>query len=126
MRYLLALTILLLAGCTHTITLYPRGGGEQASGSVNDGSRNMEVTLRGETYTGSYVLGQTFGLATGTTYGARPVFGTGVMVGNTNQATALLTGPKGVLRCEFVIVAARGGNGVCMDSANMVYDMLIK
>lgn len=126
MRNAICLFVVLLAGCTHTITLYPRGGGEQAAGTVNDGSKNMEVVLRGDMYTGSYVLGQTFGFGTGTSFGARPAFGTGLMVGNTNQASALLTGPKGVLRCDFMIVAARGGNGVCVDSGNTVYDMLIK
>ena len=122
MRSFFVVMLLALAGCTHTITLYPRGGGDQATGTVNDGSRNMEVRLRGDTYTGSYVLGQTVGV--GIVGGANPVPVT--TVGSTNNATALLTGPKGVLRCEFRIVAVQGGNGVCMDSSNTVYDMLLK
>ena len=81
----------------------------------------MEVTLRGDTYTGKYTLGTTTGIAfTGTS--ATPV----VITGSNNNATALLTGPKGVLRCEFRIVIAVGGNGVCVDSSNTVYDILIK
>lgn len=122
MRSYFVVVLLALAGCTHTITLYPRGGGEQATGTVNDGSKNMEVRLRGDTYTGSYVLGQSVGV--GIVGGANPVPVT--TVSSTNNATALLIGPNGVLRCEFRIVAARGGNGVCVDSSNTTYDMLIK
>jgi hypothetical protein len=122
MRSYLVALLLALTACTHTITLYPRGGGEQATGTVNDGSKNMEVQLRGDTYAGSYVLGQTFGV--GMVGGANPT--TVTTVGTTNNATALLVGPKGVLRCEFRIVAAQGGNGVCVDSSNTMYDMLIK
>lgn len=120
------LIVLFLAGCTHTLTLFPRGGGERAFGTLNDGSRTMEVVLKGETYTGDYVLGQTFGFATAQTYGARPAFGTGIMVGNNNQATALLISGKNVLRCDFVIAPARGGNGVCSDKDSVTYDMLAK
>ena len=123
MRFLI---VLLLAGCTQTITLFPRGGGEQAFGTLNDGSRNMEVVLKGETYTGSYALGQTFGFGTAQTYGANPAFGTGFMAGSNNHATALLTSGRNVLRCEFIIVAVRGGNGVCVDKDNVTYDMLAK
>jgi len=122
MRSCLVALLLAVAGCTHAIILYPRGGGEQATGTVNDASKNMEVRLRGDTYTGSYVLGQT--VSVGMVGGANPVPVT--TVGSTNNATALLTGPEGVLRCEFRIVAARGGNGVCVDSSNTIYDMLIK
>jgi hypothetical protein len=124
-RSMITVAFILLAGCTHDITLYPRDGGEQATGWVNDGSHNLEVQLRGDTYSGKYVLGQTFGIGMGTTFGVRPRFGSGMMVSQNNQAGALLTGPKGILRCDFVIVAAHGGNGVCQDS-RAVYDMLIK
>ena len=123
MRFLI---VLLLAGCTQTVTLFPRGGGEQAFGTLNDGSRNMEVVLKGETYTGSYVLGQTFGFGMAQSFGSRPAFGTGMMVGSSKQATALLTSGRNVLRCEFVIVAVKGGNGVCVDKDNVTYDMLAK
>lgn len=121
---LAALACLAFVGCTHTITLYPRGGGPQATGEVNDGSRNMRVELGGDTFTGSYILGQTFGVGTAFAGGTVvPV----TAVGTTNQASALLVSPKGAtLRCDFRIVAARGGNGVCVDGNNVLYDMLIK
>ncbi len=126
MRLSIIFCAALLVACSHTITLYPRGGGEQATGTLNDGSRSMEVTLKGETYSGDFVRGQTFGFGIGQTLGARPTFASGIMVGSTNQATALLISGKNVLRCELVVVAASGGNGVCVDKDNVTYDMLTK
>ncbi len=61
LKAITVLSVLVLGGCSHTVTLYPRGGGEQAIGTLNDGSRNMSVTLKGITYTGKFVPGQTFG-----------------------------------------------------------------
>ena len=43
MRYLVSLVALALAACGHVVTLYPRGGGEQATGTLNDGSRSMSI-----------------------------------------------------------------------------------
>ena len=120
MRSCLILILFVLVGCSHTITLYPRAdGGEQATGTVNDGSRKMTVLLKGETYKGSYVLEQSTGIGL--------VNGSVVTVSsNTNNATALLAGEKRVLRCNFKIVAAQGGSGTCVEgSTNDIYDMLI-
>jgi hypothetical protein len=126
MRYLLVL--LLLAGCTHDITLFPRGGGDQGIGWVNDGpTHSMEITLRGDKYAGNYILGQTTGIGFGSAYsGSRSAFGTSAMVGHSNQAGVLLSGPHGVLRCDFLITVVQGGNGVCLDAQGVTYDMLIK
>jgi hypothetical protein len=128
MRYLAGLVALALTACGHVVTLYPRGGGEQATGTLNDGSRTLSLTVKATTYSGSYALGQTFGFGFGQTFGAAPKFGSGFMVGNNNQATALLVSSDGgsVLRCEFTIVAAMGGNGMCIDRDNVTYDMHIK
>jgi hypothetical protein len=75
----------------------------------------MSVTLKGTNYTGKFVRGQTFGFGIGQSFGARPAFGTSMMVGSSNQSSALLisTDGKSVLRCELTVVAAIGGNGVC-------------
>ena len=123
-----ALSVLALSACGHIVTLYPRGGGEQAIGTLNDGSRNMSVTLKGTTYTGQFVRGQTFGFGIGQSFGARPAFGTSMMVGSSNQSSALLVSSDGksVLRCELTVVAAIGGNGVCVDKDNTTYDMNVK
>jgi hypothetical protein len=127
-KAVVSIVIMSLAGCGHIVTLYPRGGGDLATGTLNDGSRNMSVTLKGTTYTGKFVPGQTFGFGMGQTFGATPSFGTGMMVGNSNQSSALLvsTDGKSALRCELKVVAAIGGNGVCVDKDNITYDMNIK
>lgn len=123
-----ALFVLTLSACGHIVTLYPRGGGDQATGTLNDGSRNMSVTLKDTTYTGQFVRGQTFGFGVGQSFGARPAFGTSMMVGSNNQSSALLVSSDGksVLRCELTVVAAVGGNGVCVDKDNITYDMNVK
>jgi hypothetical protein len=126
MRLIAICAVLALSGCAQVLTLYPRGGGEQATGTLNDGSREMMVQLKNEIYTGRFVPGQTFGFAMGQSFGAMSSFGTGMMVGSTNQSTALLTSGKNVLRCELKIAAAVGGSGVCVDKDNVTYDLLIK
>ncbi len=127
-KLVIAISALALTACGHIVTLYPRGGGEQATGTLNDGSRNMSVTLKGVTYTGQFVRGQTFGFGIGQSFGARPMTGTSMMVGSSNQSSALLISADGksVLRCELTVVAAIGGNGVCVDKDNVTYDMNIK
>jgi hypothetical protein len=127
-KFLFSLVVLAMTGCGHIVTLYPRGGGDQAIGTLNDGSRNMSVLLKGVTYSGQFVRGQTIGLGFGQSFGASQSFGTSVMVGNSNQSSALLVSEDGksVLRCELTVVAAIGGNGVCLDKDNVTYDMNIK
>lgn len=125
MKPLLFIPLLLLAACSHTVTLYPRGGGEKATGTLNDGAQTMEITLKGKVYRGSYVLGQTVGFGFGQTFsGTSSTFGSGMVFGNDNKAAALLRSDQNVLRCEFVIETAKGGNGVCVDKDNVTYDML--
>ena len=127
-KVLIALSVLALTACGHIVTLYPRGGGEQASGTLNDGSRNMSIYLKGVTYSGQFVRGQTFGFGIGQSFGARPAFGTSMMVGSSNQSSALLVSADGkqVLRCELTVVAAIGGSGTCVDKDNVTYDMNVK
>ena len=127
-KVIIALSILVLTACGHIVTLYPRGGGDLATGTLNDGSRNMNITLKGITYSGQFVRGQTFGFGIGQSFGARPSFGTSMMVGSSNQSSALLVSADGkqVLRCELTVVAAIGGNGVCVDKDNITYDMNVK
>ena len=127
-KVLIALSVLTLTACGHVVTLYPRGGGEMATGTLNDGSRNISINLKGVTYSGQFVRGQTFGFGIGQSFGTRPSFGTSMMVGSSNQSSALLVSADGklVLRCELTVVAAIGGNGVCVDKDNVTYDMNVK
>ena len=130
----LALVLLPFAvGCSHTVTMLPRGGGESGVGTLNDGSREMVVTLKGKEYRGKFVRNQTYGFGFGQSFGTarsplatQPGFGTTAMLGASNQATALLTSGSAVLRCELVVVNASDGSGVCVDQDNVTYDVLIK
>lgn len=116
MRYGIVLFVL-LAGCSYNVTLYPRGGGDKAQGSFDVGSQTMTVNLNGETYTGNVVAGTSTGFGM---VGVKPV----TMTGTTNQRSALLKGPAGIIRCEYA-VQIRGGNGTCIDSRERVYDLEI-
>lgn len=117
MRHLIYPLVLLLTGCAYNLTLHPRGGGDQAKGSFEVGSQTLTVNLNGDTYTGRAIAGSStgFGIA-----GTKPV----TMIGTTNQRSALLKGTRGMLRCEYVIQVS-GGNGVCVDSTEKVYDLEI-
>ena len=128
LKLIISIAVLALTSCGHIVTLYPRGGGDVATGTLNDGSRNMNITLKGVTYSGQFVRGQTFGFGIGQSFGTRPSFGTSMMVGSSNQSSALLVSADGkqVLRCELTVVAAIGGNGVCVDKDNITYDMNVK
>lgn len=115
MRYLVVL--LMVSGCAYNVALHPRGGDEVAKGSLNHPAGNMTVTVRGATYTGRYYRGTGVGVGLA---GARPAIG----VGLTNQFAGVLKSEGGLLRCEFVM-RATDGDGVCADSQNVTYDMLI-
>lgn len=125
---LLLIAVLALSGCGHVVTLYPRGKGETATGSLNDGTRSMTINLKGTTYSGKFIRGQTFGFGVNQSVGTTPRLGTTMMVGNSNQASALLVSSDGksVLRCELTVAAASGGNGVCVDKDDIVYDANIQ
>jgi hypothetical protein len=117
MRYL-AVLAMLLSGCAYNATLHERGSNMTASGTFEVGSQTLSVELDGGTYRGDVIAGTSagFGLV-----GARPV----TMMGATNQRSALLVGPKGVLRCEYMIQVS-GGNGVCQHGDGRVFDLLLK
>lgn len=127
-RLTLLLVALALAGCGHIVTLYPRGAGEKATGTLNDGSRNMSVTLKGVTYSGRIMRGQTIGLGFSQSFGGAPSFGNAIMMATTNQYSAVLTGSddKSILRCELKLDVAIGGHGLCVDRDDVSYDMTIK
>lgn len=110
--------VVLLAGCSHNVTLHPRGGGTPATGSFNDGSMSMTVTIDGETYTGDYARGGSTGFMLGSGGAILPMFGV------SNAHSAVLIGKKGTLRCEWVLEGF-GGNGVCQD-ARTTYDLIVK
>ena len=123
----IALAILLaLGGCAYDVTLLPRGDAPRAVGTANTGNKTISVQLDGETYAGDYVRGRVYGF--GTTQGfvaGKMVTTTGTMSAASNQYSALLVGPRGQIRCEFMAESS-GGNGVCVDNRDRTWDMLIK
>lgn len=122
MRYLFVL--LLLSGCTHALTLYPRGSGDVARGAVSTGSKTVTVELNGQTYTGHYVQGTSYGVGLANTFGGSPGFGTATMVGSSNQYSFLATSGSKALRCDATVTSGRG-NGVCSHSDGQFYDLKI-
>ncbi len=68
------------------------------------------------------------GVGLGQSFGAAPKFGTAIFAGGSNQYSALLVSSDGVsvLRCDLTLNVAIGGNGVCADKDNVIYDMNIK
>lgn len=125
--------LLAVSACSHTVTLFPRGGGEAGSGTLNDGTREIQLQLKGKQYTGKFVRNQTYGFGLGQSFGAKPTglamkpgFGTTVTMGSSNQATAVLVSGTEVLRCDLVVVNASDGSGICTDSNHLAYDVVIK
>lgn len=133
LKLVLPFLLPILAACSHTVTMYPRGGGDIGTGTLNDGTREIVVTLKGKQYAGKFVRNQSYGFGIGQSFGAAPTglymkpgFNTAAMMGASNQATAVLTSGAEVLRCELVVVNASDGSGVCLDANNFAYDLLIK
>lgn len=117
MRYL---TVLLLAGCTQTMLLYPRPGGTPLQGTLSTTASTMTVDVDGETYRGSFKRGRSVGIGFSGTKVA-----TGI--GASNQYAGLLVSDSGkTLRCEFVGGLAESGNGVCQHGDGRTYDLLLK
>jgi hypothetical protein len=119
MRYLIVL--LLLAGCgTQSVLLLPRGHAVKGEGTIQDG-HEMRVQIEGRTYSGK--LDWDLGFATST----NPYGYTTTHRSSSDRAAALLLGESGQVRCDFTLsLVTKQGNGVCVDSLNRTYDMVIR
>jgi hypothetical protein len=121
MKTLLALAaIALLAACaaSQTITLLPRAANvPQAHGTLDRMTNTLVVDVEGRRYQGKMQM------QTATT--SRSLFGPSSTT-ISNQATALLTGDGGHMRCEFGFdYFMTSATGVCVDNRNIVYDMQV-
>ena len=97
--------MLLLAGCAQTMTLFPRGGGPQVSGTLDTVMQRMSIDLDGETYAGDFIKA-----------------GRG-----SNQYSGLLVSKSGkTLRCEFTGGLGETGNGVCQHGGGRTSDLQLK
>lgn len=116
---LLIVAAVLLASCARDVLLYPRTGGQFATGKLDAMNQTLEVQIGAESYRGRYgPAGTTTGLVLGTG-------GAAVAVGSGNLMEGFLSGSAGVLRCQFTLIAG-GGHGVCADRLNQLYDMIVK
>jgi hypothetical protein len=102
---LILVLLMLLGGCTQTMTLFPRGGGPQVAGTLDAIGDTMSIVLDGETYAGDFMRsGQ-----------------------GSNIYSGLMMSKSGkTLRCEFVGAIGTTGNGVCQHGGGQTYDLLLK
>lgn len=119
-RTALALFAVLLAACAaeQRVSLMPRGEGPQGTGYFDQIHQQLVVDLAGGRYIGTPIT------KTATT--GFNIFGPQATT-STNEQNALLIGDAGQVRCEFVWNQWKTmANGVCVDSHNVTYDLLIR
>jgi hypothetical protein len=119
-----AIVVLALAsiGCAaqQQITLLPRGEAKQGNGTLDRVNNALTVYVDGRQYQG------TMQMHTATSTGWSPL-GRSTASTISNQATALLVGNEGHMRCEFGWDAMMtSATGVCVDNRNATYDLMIK
>lgn len=120
----IVLLSILLAACAaqQQVALMPRAPAtERGDGVLDRMTHDMQVTLGGQTYVGKAVLNT--GTATSTGYlGALRTTST-----TDNSGSALLVAPGGQIRCDYRWDAMfTMATGVCIDSGNLTYDVLIR
>lgn len=128
MRRLLLLALLPLAGCAGNLKLLEDG--KVHEGSWNGATRQIEATIDGKKYSGSFTrqvstgFGQSFG--SGSVYGRRPVYfnqtTTSTAFASDGSGQAVLTSEDGkVIQCVFQAAMGRG-QGQCegMDGRRFV------
>lgn len=121
MRYVIAICIV-IAGCAtvQSVTLLPRGEDRTPGRGTLDRMTNvLTVDLKGQRYQGTPMM------QTATT--SRGLFGAVTSTTTTSQASALLLGAEGQVRCDYGWDALMTrATGVCVDYRNVVYDLLIQ
>jgi hypothetical protein len=108
MRQIVAiLTVTLLAGCHHNLTLVSREGSETGKGKATGagGSGHLSIDLHGKHYEGQWVsVASGGGIGLIQTYGAHPTSGTVISSGAQSTGNALLSSADGSgLRCDVRI-----------------------
>lgn len=148
------LAALSLVGCAeplHHFTINPREPGASGQGVAHGFQKTVNITLNGETYTGTFILdvGKVTTLVSNSTStassnatvtsGTNTAYGTGfgqaygTTVGNlyepgSGNGKLLATTANGdAIRCEFTINLSLHGTGlgICQDNAGKKYDMVI-
>lgn len=113
--------VLLLPACAaqQSVTLLPRGQGSQGLGVFDHMHQVLTVNLDGKRYQGQPI--------TKTAVTTGNLFYAGTTTTTNSEAALLLSDQGGQIRCDFEWGPMRAtANGVCVDSQNVVYDLLIK
>lgn len=134
-RVATALSALLLAGCSMTVTMMPRDSGRHYTGQVTGaggGSGTMSVALDGASCTGPLVTvasNETFGFFNAFGSNTRGVaassFGSGYMAGDRFAKGILSCTDGSGLRCDVSGRMGKGG-GICVDDRGRVYDVVMQ
>lgn len=128
--------LICLVGCAHQLELYSRNGGVNGTGTAQETTQSILITLDNVTYKGSYtynggapVITTSYGTATAIS-GNRTAYATGTSVSNsyipgTGQGRVFARSVDGKgLRCEFSYDEFNG-LGICQDNNNQLYDLVI-
>ena len=129
--------VLLIQACSHQLSLYPRGGGQVATGVANEAGKTIEIQFEGHLYKGRYsydgggvVSVQSFGTSQAFS-GARSVtaqgssYGTAYVPGTGNGRIFAIAPSGNSIRCEFQYKGG-SGLGVCEDNQGRVFDLVIE
>ena len=103
------------------VLLLPRAPAtERATGKLDRLRHDMVVVMGGKTYAGKTTLRTAMTTSSG-------FLGPRTSLTSSDRGTALLIGESGQIRCEFGWDAMMTiATGVCTDSNNLTYDLLIK
>jgi hypothetical protein len=116
------LIVVLLSACAarQSATLFPRGADRtQGYGELDRITNTLTVQIQGNEYRGPMIM------ETSTTMAG--LWGPATSTTHTNKASALLLGTAGQIRCDFAFdMLMTQATGVCVDSKEVVYDLLIK
>jgi hypothetical protein len=119
----------LLAGCaTYNLELMPRESGSIEQGTAKQIDKSVNVTIKGETYTGHYAYVQGGSFSFGTAFsGGQTAFGNAIgisAVGNGNMLASSASGHN--LRCVFSFSGwSQQGTGICLTDEQKLYDIQI-
>lgn len=120
--------VIMLAGCSHDITMINQKSGAIAKGTaISEGGKgSINVDLNGTQYAGRWVFVRNGGLGFSNSFGATPGFSTASFTGGGNGRANLSAEGGKSLRCEFQYSDMSGsGMGACQDNEGQMYDMNI-
>jgi len=130
MRQTIVLALLLISGCSSSLTAIPRegSGGPYKGVATGSGSGDFSLEIDGTLYAGQWSWAGSGSLGLLNTYDTTTPT-TGFSAGaSASPGLAIASSPDGErLRCEFIFSEWTGtGFGVCKDSADRQHDLFIE